>query len=133
MMAYTYLINNSTGVVVLNGGGPTVPDWSFDLDPPDPLDVKAAYADLYNAHGWVTGSPLAICGAGSTSIGPNVATFTDNNQIYLYDGGWCMQFYDHMHVSIFGPFTPGAPSASEIDAAFYSSEHGNRLYIVEVP
>jgi len=134
VQTYYYDIDNTTGVVTPDVANPATTDWSGQTDPPVPTSVKAGYVDLANANGWLSGDPSALCGAGSTTIGPNLGAFTTGSQLYAYEAGSCFEFYDHMPVSQFPPFTAsGAPTVSEIVAAFYSSEHGDRLYIVTIP
>jgi hypothetical protein len=129
--SWSYSIDNATGVVTPDPANPGAPDWSTHPDPPPSTLAKAAYIDLANAHGWMVGDPFALCGLGGNTVGPNLGAFTMAGDIYKYEAGSCFLFYDHEPVSQFPPFTqPNAPAAADITAAFYSTAHGNRLYVV---
>jgi cysteine-rich repeat protein len=132
--SWSYTIDNATGAITADPDNPNTMDWSSHTDPPSVNDARATYIDLANANGWVSGDPSALCGATATSVGPNLGAFTVTGDIYLYEAGSCFEFYDHMPVAQFGPFDqPAAPAATSIVAAFFSTEHGDRLYVVSVP
>ncbi|MFH2007863.1 MAG: DUF4215 domain-containing protein [bacterium] len=131
---YSYAIDNATGVFTPDPANPNLLDMSGDPEAPVPSTIKALYVDLANAHGWATGDPSTLCATGATTIGPYLGAITTANDIYINESGHCFTFYTDMAVAQFPPFTQlNAPVPAHIVAAFYSTEHGNRLYIISTP
>ena len=137
---YSYDENNVTGAVTARAGNPTLLEWPGDPLAPSPTAGRAAFQTLSNANGWTHHDVYSLCVDAvpstppGTDVGPYTGIITTTNQLYLSDSGHCFLFYDQMPTAQFTPFTaPGAPSTAGIVAAFYTTEHGDRLYVISQP
>ena len=116
---------------------PYTPDWPDDPDVPDLEKTVGLFRALSNANGWTHHDIYALCSDENpdvqpgTDVGQYMAYLTESHELYLEDSGYCWRFYEHMPLSQFPPFTaPGAPDASRVVAMFYTTSHGERLYVV---
>lgn len=138
--AYVHVYNedNLTGEVVLERSD--VLDWSSDPNAPDPVTGRAAFQTLSNTNGWSHHDVYALCHdiqpatPTDADVGLYLGLITTADQLYLQECGYCWLWYDQMPTAQFPPFTvAGAPASAGIVAAFYSTEHGERLYVVVEP
>jgi cysteine-rich repeat protein len=137
---YMYGEDNTTGSVTPDPANPGILDWSGDPLAPASTAGRAAFQTLSNANGWTHHDVYSLCSGiepttpPGADVGPYVGIITTSDQLHLYNCSWCWLFYDQMPTSQFTPFTePGAPATAGIVAAFYSTDHGNRLYVVIQP
>jgi cysteine-rich repeat protein len=137
---YTYEEDNLTGAVTPGLNNPGLLEWPGDPLAPSPMDGRAAFQTLSNANGWTHHDVYSLCSATEPTtppgadVGPYTGIITTADQLYLYNCSYCWVFYDQMPTSGFAPFTgTGAPATAGIADAFYTTEHGNRLYVVIQP
>jgi hypothetical protein len=129
--------NNATGVVTPQTTNPSPHDWLYDPNgPPSNLTDRALFQALSNDNGWTHHDVNSLCSAAppGTDVSSYMGVITTANHLYLSENGSCWLFYDDMPTSQFTPFTEvGSPATADIVAALYTTEHGNRLYVVIQP
>ncbi len=137
--AYLYHEDNLTGDVTADASNPIDVDWASDPNAPEYGESGPMFQTLDNANGWTHAdlhSP-ELCGDNAPAgadVGPYVGVLCNDGRFYLYNSSHCWMFYDNMPVSQFPPFTvAGAPPTTNVLAMFYSTEHGNRLYVIVSP
>ncbi len=136
-MLYVYREDNVSGSVTQDASSPWEMDFSYDPNAPDPRSTQALFQTLSNANGWTDTDVYALCSEShpetpqDAQIGPYLGVLTTSGDLYLQDSGHCWLFYDHMPLGQFAPFTvQEAPGPSDVVAMFYTTAHGNRLYVV---
>ncbi len=132
---HVYYEDNTTGAITWDRSDPL--DWSSDPNAPDAMDTKAAFIALSNDNGWTHHDLYALCSATNPSTPTDADVFaylgviTTADQLYLQDSSYCWLFYEHLATGTFAPFNvSGAPTASDVVATFYSTAHGQRLYVI---
>ncbi len=137
---YMYGEDNTTGVVTPDPTNPSPLEWPGDPLAPSPTAGRAAFQTLNNANGWTDHDVYSLCFDSEPStppganVGPYTGIITTSDQLYLNNSSYCFLFYEQMPTSGFAPFTQsGAPTTAGLVATFYSTEHGNRLYVIIEP
>ncbi len=100
--SWTYSLDVDTGEGELVGDGELVLEGPYA---PATDNLQAGWLDVSNLYGWVQeGNPYESCGEGGDTIGPYAAVIAAGS-VYLYDAGYCWEFFFAQQGALWGVFT----------------------------
>ncbi|RLB50908.1 MAG: hypothetical protein DRJ42_17935 [Deltaproteobacteria bacterium] len=96
------------------------PAWTGP-DAPAFLNVRAAWLDANNQHGWFDADPATLCmGAEGRVYDIPYFSLLEGADAHLLEAGVCFAFAPQRTAATFGPFADaGGPGVNDITAAFY--------------